>query len=119
MINAFSSQDRLVVDMRAAGRSPDDIIEAMALRHVDTVAALDYLATIAPRRLVVNGREIIWRCPDDMVPGERLLPAITCWTPRSEIEGEDFSHQPDRQLLGPEGEQNNHQDNHQPPLQHD
>lgn len=74
-MNDYASRnDRLVAEMRAAGAQPDAIIEAMAIRHAETVAALDYLAAIAPRRFVVQGREIIWRCPDHMVPGLAQIP---------------------------------------------
>jgi len=65
-------EDALVNRAVSAGASYEEIIVAMAERHNELVERMVQLRSIAPFRINVDGKAMIWRCPDNLVPEQEV-----------------------------------------------
>ena len=60
--------DSLVNQMVQANRSHEEIIFRLVKRHEDMIEKFLDLDSINPKRYKVDGKEMIWHCPDDLIP---------------------------------------------------
>jgi len=62
----------VVRDVMRTGGSVADALVALAnhMRLVDE--HMGFLESIRPRKVRQDGMDYVWRCPDDMIPAERV-----------------------------------------------
>jgi hypothetical protein len=62
-------KDASVASMAASGCSTFDIIGSLVYQKSQLIQRIMELESIAPRRITLpDGTEVIWRCPDELVP---------------------------------------------------
>jgi len=66
-------QNATVYNGMKSGKTAEDTIVILVNQLNDALKQVSKLESIAPKRITVDGRDIIWRCPDYLIPSSNLV----------------------------------------------
>ena len=67
----------LVYQIMLNGGCPEDAVVALVNVQTEMVRRMMQLEGIAPRKIKIpDGREMVWRCPDELIPDAPSFPSL-------------------------------------------
>ena len=73
----LGTDNAIVASVMRDGGTPEQCIEALCSANRELLERVSDLASIAPRKITLpDGRVMVWRCPDELVPELPPIPGI-------------------------------------------
>lgn len=72
-LQKIAQNNPLVMNVLMAGGTEIDCIEMLVKQNEDIITRISRLEMLVPRKIIVDDKEYIWRCPDELVPSQEEL----------------------------------------------
>lgn len=72
-LQKIAQNNPLVMNVLMAGGTEIDCIEMLVKQNEDIITRISRLEMLVPRKIIVDDKEYIWRCPDVLVPTQEEL----------------------------------------------
>lgn len=72
-LQQLACTNRIVHEALHRGLSETNIIELLVTQNEKLIQRIIELESIAPKKVTLpNGKTLVWRCPDDLIPTTKL-----------------------------------------------